>query len=69
VSGRDAIPDDLALREKAYYGRRLLELGPLPYCEFREVTGWPAHECETVLRHMQKTQVAEHVNGQWRLRA
>jgi hypothetical protein len=52
---------------KAYYGERLLRLGPLTYGQFREITDWSAEECEAVLRHMRKARVADHINGKWKL--
>jgi hypothetical protein len=56
------------VREKTYYGERLLRHGPLAYGEFREITGWQPEVCEAVLDHMRRTRMAERINGRWSLR-
>jgi hypothetical protein len=61
--------DKSVVMAKAYYGRRLLELGPLAYGEFREITGWQPEVTEAVLQHLRRTRAAEWVNGRWRLRS
>lgn len=54
-------------RPKTYYGRRLLEHGPLTPREFREITGWPSQLCAHVLERLSNTGTAECRDGRWQL--
>jgi hypothetical protein len=52
---------------RTYYGKRLLEHGPLTGREFRDITGWPEHTSARVLDNLRETGVAVRDGRLWRL--
>jgi hypothetical protein len=51
---------------RTYAARRLLELGPLEFREFVQITGWPYRVCRKVISHLQATGRIVW-DGAWRL--
>lgn len=48
---------------RTYYAKRLLEHGPLTAREFREITGWPARTCASVVYGLIETELARRSGG------
>lgn len=52
---------------RSYYGKRLLEHGPLTTREFREITGWSLQVTWGVLENMQRTKIVTRDGDVWSL--